>query len=150
MAYGNNPNFYNPFGYQQPYNPMTVAQQQYPQFNQPMQSQPQVLSGRMVDDISTVNANEVLMDGSVSIFPKKDMSMIYVKNWNADGTIKTVCYKPVVEEPIRTESKVSETDKLLQSIDERFDELLQKMQQVEKVVASKMENTSKAKKERDS
>ena len=27
-------------------------------------------------------------------FPKQDMSEIYVKGWNADGTINTIVYKP--------------------------------------------------------
>lgn len=48
------------------------------------------INGRVVQAVENINANEVPMDGSMAFFPKQDMSEIYVKGWNADGTIRTI------------------------------------------------------------
>ena len=82
------------------YNPMANIQrfqsqeQIQPQIQQPMPQQIAGINGRIVQTVENINANEVPMDGSMAFFPKQDMSEIYVKGWNADGTIKTVVYKP--------------------------------------------------------
>lgn len=105
------PNYYPQMNnYNQPYNPMMNAQQrlaqmeqQYPQFAQPMQFQPQMsqhlgLNGAIVDDFGVISANDVPMDGNGAIFIKKDGSEIQLRNWAANGTIQTTVYKPVQEE----------------------------------------------------
>lgn len=61
---------------------------------QPMPQQIPGINGRIVQEVENINANEVPMDGSMAFFPKQDMSEIYVKGWNADGTINTIVYKP--------------------------------------------------------
>ena len=69
--------------------------QQPMQMNQqPMPQQIAGINGRIVQAVENINANEVPMDGSMAFFPKQDMSEIYVKGWNADGTINTIVYKP--------------------------------------------------------
>lgn len=73
-------------------------QQQPMQMNQqPMPQQIVGINGRIVQAVENINANEVPMDGSMAFFPKQDMSEIYVKGWNADGTIRTIVYKPYTE-----------------------------------------------------
>lgn len=70
-------------------------QQQPMQINQqPIPQQVSGINGRIVQTVENINANEVPMDGSMAFFPKQDMSEIYVKGWNADGTIRTIVYKP--------------------------------------------------------
>ena len=64
---------------------------------QPMPQQIAGINGRIVQAVENINANEVPMDGSMAFFPKQDMSEIYVKGWNADGTINTIVYKPCCE-----------------------------------------------------
>lgn len=61
---------------------------------QPMPQQIAGINGRIVQAVENINANEVPMDGSMAFFPKQDMSEIYVKGWNANGTINTIVYKP--------------------------------------------------------
>lgn len=87
-----------------PYNPMQRFQeQQLPQ--QPVQQIPQQqnlqiqagINGRMVAAVEQIAANDVPMDGSVAFFPKQDLTEIYAKQWSADGTIKTIVYKPYTE-----------------------------------------------------
>lgn len=73
-------------------------QQQPMQMNQqPMPQQIAGINGRIVQTVENINANEVPMDGSMAFFPKQDMSEIYVKGWNANGTINTIVYKPYTE-----------------------------------------------------
>lgn len=73
-------------------------QQQPMQMNQqPMPQQIAGINGRIIQAVENINANEVPMDGSMAFFPKQDMSEIYVKGWNADGTINTIVYKPYAE-----------------------------------------------------
>lgn len=73
-------------------------QQQPMQMNQqPIPQQIVGINGRIVQAVENINANEVPMDGSMAFFPKQDLSEIYVKGWNADGTIRTIVYKPYTE-----------------------------------------------------
>lgn len=87
-----------------PYNPMQRFQeQQLPQ--QTVQQMPQQqnlqiqagINGRMVAAVEQIAANDVPMDGSVAFFPKQDLTEIYAKQRGADGSIKTVVYKPYTE-----------------------------------------------------
>nr|DAE26896.1 MAG TPA: hypothetical protein [virus sp. ctCsQ3] len=82
---------YNPMANIQRFQPQEQIQ---PQIQQPMSQQVVGINGRMVQAVENINANEVPMDGSMAFFPKQDMSEIYVKGWNADGTIRTIVYKP--------------------------------------------------------
>ncbi len=76
----------------------------YPQQNQPMypygnimqQMAAQNLAGKTVNDFNEITANDVPMDGRNAIFPKSDFSEIVVKNWGADGSIRTIAFKPVL------------------------------------------------------
>lgn len=97
MAYFNQPNYYNQAILNQQRLAQAQMEQLYPQFGQQIMPQPQQqgISGRIIDDISTVNANEIPMDGSVGIFIKRDMSSLYTKQWCNDGTIRTIEYKPI-------------------------------------------------------
>lgn len=96
------PNYYA-MGY--PYN-------QYPQFQQPQQQfqmsqmnnnqqqAPQTpgLNGKIVDSEDVVRATEVPI-GGYGIFPKADLSEIYIKSWNNNGTTSVIAYKPVFPDP---------------------------------------------------
>lgn len=101
---------YPMYGYQWPvqgnYTQPNQIQQignQYPQYQQyQMQQTPQQvqqvqnINGKYVDSIDVVKATEVPMGGS-GIFPKADLSEIYIKSWNADGTTRVMTFKPVSE-----------------------------------------------------
>lgn len=73
---------------QQPYQQVAPQIQMANQFS---------LNGKIVPSMEVITANDVPMDGSVAIFPKQDMSEIYAKQWNADGTIRTVVFKPTLD-----------------------------------------------------
>lgn len=79
-----------------------------------------LLHGRTVQNEAEITPSEVVMDGSISIFPLADYSAIICKQWKADGTIQTLRYIPektVVDETPTTPS----LEDLQKHIDERFD-----------------------------
>lgn len=116
-------------------------QQQPVQMNQqPMPQQIAGINGRVVQAVENINANEVPMDGSMAFFPKQDMSEIYVKGWNADGTINTIVYKPYTEpggsnagNPTADieNAKFTLSDESTQLFMNKFEELSEKIGQLE-------------------
>lgn len=116
-------------------------QQQPMQMNQqPIPQQIVGINGRIVQAVENINANEVPMDGSMAFFPKQDMSEIYVKGWNADGTIRTIVYKPYTEpggsnacNPTTDieNAKFTLSDESTQLFLNKFDELSEKIGQLE-------------------
>lgn len=116
------------------YNPMAS----YQRYQQPEPTQG--ISGRVVQAVETINPNEVPMDGSMAFFPKQDMSEIYVKGWNADGTINTIVYKPytapkdnqAVNSMANIENaKFTLSDESTQLFLNKFEELSEKIGQLE-------------------
>lgn len=116
-------------------------QQQPMQMNQqPIPQQIVGINGRIVQAVENINANEVPMDGSMAFFPKQDMSEIYVKGWNADGTIRTIVYKPYAEpggsnacNPTTDieNAKFTLSDESTQLFLNKFEELSEKIGQLE-------------------
>ena len=106
----------NPYQ-QQMYNPMAPYQDrlaqlqaqynQQPPYNQmSQQSQAVGLNGEVVDSIDVVKAKNVDMSGNVTYYPKSDMSEIYTKQLQMDGTSRIVTYRAVQPE---TEAKKEQT-----------------------------------------
>lgn len=146
---------YNPY-FQQP----RIQQPQIEQLqttNQFQQQIPSGINGRVVQSVEMITANDVPMDGSAAFFPMQDMSAILAKSWNADGTIKTVIFKPVNETVPQNESQNKEnlkfelSDGTVASFMNRFDELSERLEQLELSVnktASKS-NTQSTKRKAD-
>ena len=127
------------------YNPMANLQrfqQQEQMYTAQMPGVPQTIgiNGRVVQGLDNINANEVPMDGSMAFSPKQDLSEIYVKGWNADGTIKTIVYTPHIDaKSIDTVNSPSNTEKLKFTLSDestdlflnKFNELSDKIGQLE-------------------
>lgn len=73
---------------QQPIPPM-------PTYTQPVAPVVQGLQGKLVDSIDVVKGAEIPLDGSISYFPLTDGTAIVTKQLQADGSSKTIVYKPV-------------------------------------------------------
>lgn len=97
------------FQQQQMYNPMAPYQDrlaqlqaqynQQPPYNQmAQQSQTVGLNGEVVDSIDVVKAKNVDMSGNVTFYPKSDMTEIYTKQLQADGTSRIVTYRAIQPE----------------------------------------------------
>ena len=78
------------------------------------------INGRIVQAVETINPNEVPMDGSVAFFPKQDLTEIYAKSWNTDGTIRTLTFKPVLND--KTDILSGNTEKLEFDLSEKATE----------------------------
>nr|DAP73899.1 MAG TPA: hypothetical protein [Caudoviricetes sp.] len=90
------PVFGQPMPYQMPqYQPIQPMQQPV---QTPVQQAPAGMVGRVVGSANEITANDVPMNGSFAFFPRQDMAEIYAKSWNADGTIRTIVFKPVLED----------------------------------------------------
>lgn len=54
------------------------------------------LQGKVVDSEEIVRATEVPF-GGYGVFPKADLSEIFIKSWNNNGTTQIISYRPVIE-----------------------------------------------------
>ena len=90
-------------------------QQQMPYQAQSQPPQSQGLNGKIVDSQDVVRATEVPI-GGYGIFPKADLSEIYIKSWNNNGTTSVITYKP--ESPqVEPVSTINPIDGLKEQID---------------------------------
>lgn len=63
--------------------------------------QVQQLHGRVVGGPNEIVVEDVRTDGGISLFPTRDYSCIYAKQWGNDGGINTIKYVP--EKPTNVE-----------------------------------------------
>ena len=144
-----NPYFGNPYlqqnqqrygtPYQQPVQQMQAQQQ--PVYNQmqqvPQQIQQPQLIGHIVDGQETIQASDVPMNAPYALFPKNDLSEIYLKSWTANGTIQTIVFKPVQNQQTdnlpstQSEMKIGLSDDATEAFMKRFDELGRKLDELE-------------------
>lgn len=130
QQYGYNPYFQQPRMQQPQVEPLQTTNQ----FQQQLQSG---INGRVVQSVEMITANDVPMDGSAAFFPMQDMSAILAKSWNADGTIKTVIFKPINETVPQNEIqnkenlKIDLSDGTVSAFMDRFDELSERLEQLE-------------------
>lgn len=91
---------------------LQAQQQQYnqPQYNPQMQTQPIGLNGEIVDGIDVVKAKNVDMSGNVTFYPKADLSEIYTKQLQMDGTSRIVTYRAVQPETPAQRDRKSGSD----------------------------------------
>ena len=133
------------------YNPMQNVQQRLPQEQmQPQQVQSLFASGmvgKMVGRIEDIAPQDVPMTGAPAFFPKQDLSEIYVKAWNSNGTLDTVVFKPVSMQdginPMDDNKKleIGLSDDVTGAFMKRFDELERKISSIE---SSLTKNTAKS------
>lgn len=145
-----------------PYMERTNYMQQYQQNLQPVQQQSvpvqtqqtMGIAGRTVQSVEQITANEVPMDGSLAFFPRQDMAEIYAKQWNADGTIKTVIYRPVIDNAVNSQGnnqnqQITIPDEVTKVFMDRFDELSGKIEQLENSLTKSSTNVRKSSTKKD-
>lgn len=148
----------NQQGYPQYYNPLAQVQNRPIDYQQNMPNnyqQNQIvqgINGKMIAEINQITANDVPMDGSVAFFPKQDLSEVYAKSWNADGTIRTVTYKPVLDGESKTAAepeklKCDLSDEATQGIMDKFEEISDRLGQLEKSLQSQRKTSQSQRKD---
>jgi hypothetical protein len=98
-------------------------QQQMPYQAQAQTPQPQGLNGKIVDSQDVVRATEVPI-GGYGIFPKADLSEIYIKSWNNNGTTSVITYKPESPQPVATTDPITELKEQITVINSKLDSIL--------------------------
>lgn len=127
--------------------PMMNYSDRFQNFQQ--QQQRNGINGRFVGRVEDVTANEVAMDGSVSLFPTNDLSVIYAKSWNSDGTIKTIAYKPILDElEPKANTYADEVEKLKIDLSNNLTGIYEKLSEIENKL-EKPKATTRAKKDGD-
>lgn len=140
--------FYSPYMQQQRYQQQGQMEQQMQQPIIPQQPVQRGLNGMVVMSADKITADCVPMDGSAAFFPKQDLSEIYVKNWCADGTIRTLIFKPVEITGNTNKTDHGLPENVTAVFEQRFDELFGKIEQLEQTITNSMAKkpTSAAKK----
>lgn len=92
------PNLYGSYPYNQ------YGQGQSAMMPQPPQQIYSTLQGKIVDNLETARVTDIPF-GGYGVFPKADMSEVYIKTWTNNGTTNTITYKPVVTEEQIEEDK---------------------------------------------
>lgn len=113
---------YQPYQYfpgQQMPQQMQYSPDQPRQAQQPIQG----LSGRTVNNLNDITAQDLPMNGTSALFPLADGSAIYSRSWRGDGTVQTIEYRPVQQEQAETidplavlQNDISEIKDMLQSL----------------------------------
>lgn len=150
----------NPYqgSYQTIQNPYMAQAGQYqqnfqPQIQQVQQTQQPVgLNCRIVDDFSSIVANDVPMDGNGAFFVKRDGSEIQHRNWAANGTIQTTVYCPLRFENQSEDTNIPQMDfnALNEDVRALREDILARLDSIEKSMgATNSKTTSRAKKGAD-
>lgn len=97
--------------------PQYQPQQMYPSTFSQQVPQP-MLNGKIVDGIEVVRAAEVPM-GGYGIFPKADLTKIYIKIWdNNKNETRIIEYNPNFEqEQTQTQTLIQKVDELNKKVD---------------------------------
>ena len=101
----------NNFGYQTPYNQMSMQQTQ------------QMLKGRPVTSLDEAKASMIDLDGSVFIFPDYANGKIYTKQINLDGTASLNIYVRSNPQNANNVSQNAGIPDIVSNLQRRVDEL---------------------------
>lgn len=125
-TYGTYPNYNQFYGQpmqQQMQMPKVQPMEQFQQYTPQQYTQPQPLykqqvglQGKSVDSIDVVKAMDIPLDGSISYFPLADGTAIVTKQLQADGSSKTIVYKPIDEKEVNNVPKYITEDELEERI----------------------------------
>lgn len=85
---------------------------------------PQPLPGKIVDSIDVAKVGDIPF-GGYGIFPKADLSEVYIKVWNNNGTTNLITFKPTAEiGEQENEIKMKDLLEKIQQIETKLDELI--------------------------
>lgn len=99
-----------------------------------------VLNGKIVDSADVVKATEVPI-GGYGIFPKADLSEIYTKIWNNNGTTSIITFKPDIlpnPTPVEQQQAMVDVTPILEKIS-----ILESKLDAALIAAEKMKSTPK-------
>ena len=150
---------YYPQMQQQNYNPYMDRLNNLQQYQQNLQQPmlPTQMSGanqftplgKIVESVDIVKATDIPMDGNMYYFPKADGSMVFGKQWLANGQTRILTFKASLDEEGNNLSsevekfKIEPSEEFLEVFQSMFDGVLERIDKLEK----SLKPNSKAKKE---
>lgn len=112
--------------------------------NQQPQNTASVIPGRIVEMPDEIKAQEIPMDGTLALFPRRDLSCIYAYQWVTDH-VESVRYIPDVQQkPAAPSGPVPAIIP-----DEFRSEIFSRLDKLESIVASAISGTSKTNKKEE-
>ena len=142
--------------YQSQFNPYLQRMENLQQFQQVMQQpmSPTQMSGtsqfaplgKIVESVDMVKATDIPMDGNMYYFPTADGSLIFGKQWLANGQTRILTFKPVLDNDPNTLSQNEEKlnlevlGQVLEGIQSDIKTITDKLDKMNKPIRNKKEN----------
>ena len=94
------------------------------------------LLGKIVDGEEVVKATEVPF-GGYGVFPKADLSEVYIKTWNNDGTARIMKFQPIKETALPQVDTNTLLLEKMSAIEDKINSLLNPQKIEEKAITEK-------------
>ena len=91
------------------------------------------IPGKIVDSQEVARVSDIPF-GGYGVFPKADLSEVFVKVWNNNGTTSLLCFKPIVEGNIVQEQDKEERRYHEGSSQNNHDKMQEKIEMLERKI----------------
>ena len=91
------------------------------------------IPGKIVDSQEVARVSDIPF-GGYGVFPKADLSEVFVKVWNNNGTTSLLCFKPIVEGNIVKEQDKEERRYHEGSSQNNYDKMQEKIEMLERKI----------------
>lgn len=91
------------------------------------------IPGKIVDSQEVARVSDIPF-GGYGVFPKADLSEVFVKVWNNNGTTSLLCFKPMVEGNIVQEQDKEEKRYHEGSSQNNYDKMQEKIEMLERKI----------------
>ncbi len=98
-----------------------------------MSMQNNQIPGKIVDSQEVARVSDIPF-GGYGVFPKADLSEVFVKVWNNNGTTSLLCFKPMVEGNIAQEQDKEERRYHEGSSQNNYDKMQEKIEMLERKI----------------
>jgi hypothetical protein len=91
------------------------------------------IPGKIVDSQEVARVSDIPF-GGYGVFPKADLSEVFVKVWNNNGTTSLLCFKPMVEGNVVQEQDKEERRYHEGSSQNNYDKMQEKIEMLERKI----------------
>ena len=91
------------------------------------------IPGKIVDSQEVARVSDIPF-GGYGVFPKADLSEVFVKVWNNNGTTSLLCFKPIVEGNIVQEQDKEERRYHEGSSQNNYEKMQEKIEMLERKI----------------
>lgn len=91
------------------------------------------IPGKIVDSQEVARVSDIPF-GGYGVFPKADLSEVFVKVWNNNGTTSLLCFKPIVEGNVVQEQDKEERRYHEGSSQNNYDKMQEKIEMLERKI----------------